>query len=70
MTPNHYDQVDYRTERERLMELEKARKLWSESEKTLNILRTKLAQPLKEPTPEELLQWYQQNLNSSPSSAS
>lgn len=70
MMPNHSGQIDYRVERERLVELEKARKLWVESKKILNILRTQPAQPLTEPTPEELLQWYQQNLNSSPSSAS
>ena len=44
----------------RLDELEKARKLWQESEWRLNFLRTQTGTPPPEPTEQEILQWYQQ----------
>ena len=64
------NQHNYRSERDKLAQLEKARKAWVESEKILNILRTQSAKPLKEPTDQEILAWHQTNLNSSPLSAS
>lgn len=45
----------------RLEELDKARKLWVESEWRLNFLRTQTGTPLPEPTDESILQWYQKN---------
>jgi hypothetical protein len=45
----------------RLDQLEKARKLWQESEWRLNFLRTETGTPTPEPTDEEILQWYQQH---------
>lgn len=46
---------------ERLETLDKARKIWSESEWRLSFLRKETGQPSKQLTDEELLQWYQQN---------
>lgn len=45
----------------RLDQLERARKLWAESEWVLNFLRTLQPHPQKQPTQEELLSWHQQN---------
>jgi len=45
----------------RLEELDKARKLWAESEWVLNFLRTQTGTPPSEPTDETILQWYQKN---------
>ena len=53
----------------RLQELAAARKLWKESEKILNILRTQSAKP-KEPSDEEILTWHSKNQNRFQSSAS
>ena len=47
----------------RLDQLEKARKLWQESEWRLNFLRTETGTPIPEPSEEEILQWYQQHQN-------
>jgi hypothetical protein len=47
----------------RLDALEKARKLWAESEWVLNFLRTNTGQPQKQLKDDELLLWYQNNLN-------
>jgi hypothetical protein len=58
---NSSGQVDYRAERERLVKLEKARKLWSESEWRLNFLRTEGGTPTPPATDQEILQWYQQH---------
>ena len=44
----------------RLEELEKAQKLWQESEWRLNFLRTETGTPIPEATEEEILKWYQQ----------
>ena len=46
---------------QRLDELEKARKLWQESEWRLNFLRTESGTPIPEATEEEILKWYQQH---------
>src|SRR4051812_15151040 len=43
---------------QKLEDLEKARKLWHDSEWRLNFLRSITASPNREPTEEELLQWY------------
>ena len=43
----------------RLEELDRARKLFVESEWRLNFLRTQTGTPPHEPTDEEILQWYQ-----------
>ena len=43
----------------RLEELEKARKLFLESEWRLNFLRTQTGTSTPEPTDQEILQWYQ-----------
>ncbi len=45
----------------RLDQLEKARKLWKESERILKILRTESAKPLKACSDEEILQWHLKN---------
>jgi hypothetical protein len=45
----------------RLDQLEKARKLWQESEWQLNFLRTETGTETPEPSEEEILQWYQQH---------
>jgi hypothetical protein len=45
----------------RLDELEKARKLFLESEWRLNFLRTETGTPTPEVTDEEILKWYQQH---------
>lgn len=45
----------------RLDQLEKARKLWQESEWRLNFLRTETGTPIPEATDEEILQWNQQH---------
>jgi hypothetical protein len=42
---------------------EAARKVWNESERILNILRTETAKPLKQFTPEEILLWHQKLQN-------
>ena len=54
---------------QQLEEVEQARKLWRESERLLSILRTPSAKPLKQPTEQEILQWYQTNLKTSQSFA-
>jgi hypothetical protein len=46
---------------QRLDELEKARKLWQESEWRLNFLRTQTGTETPPPTDEEILLWYQQH---------
>ena len=53
MNDNQYEQ--------RLDQLEKARKLWQESEWRLNFLRTEIGTPTPKPTEEEILQWFQQH---------
>lgn len=45
----------------RLQQLEKARKLWRESEWRLGFLRTETGTETPEPTDEEILQWYQRH---------
>ena len=45
----------------RLEQLEKARKLFQESEWRLNFLRTETGTPTPAPTEQEILQWYQQH---------
>jgi hypothetical protein len=45
---------------EQCEQLEKARKLWKESEWRLQFLRTETGQETKEQTDQEILQWYQQ----------
>ncbi len=44
----------------RLDQLEKARKLWRESEWRLNFLRTQTGTETPPPSDEEILKWYQQ----------
>ena len=50
----------------RLEELEKARKLFLESEWRLNFLRTQTGTSTPEPSDQEILQWYQQIQQRSP----
>ena len=38
-------------------ELEKARRIYEESERVLNILRAQTASPIRTPTDEEIIQW-------------
>ena len=45
---------------EQFEQLEKARKLFLESEWRLNFLRTQTGTSTPEPTDQEVLQWYQQ----------
>jgi len=45
----------------RFEELDKARKLWVESEWRLNFLRTQTGTPSPELTDESILRWYQEN---------
>jgi hypothetical protein len=52
-----------RNREEELEQREKAGKLWHESERILNILRTESAKPLKDVTKEEILLWHKNNLN-------
>ena len=40
--------------------LELARRLWAESEKTLNFLRTESGKPLKRLNDEEVMKWSKQ----------
>jgi hypothetical protein len=61
MNPNHSSQVDYLAERERLVEVEKARKAWAESEWRLSFLRTEGGTRIPPPSDEEILQWFQQH---------
>jgi hypothetical protein len=44
----------------RLEQLEKARKLWQESEWRLNFLRRQTGTPIPEFKDEEMFKWYQQ----------
>jgi hypothetical protein len=45
----------------RLEQLEKARKLWQESERRLNFLRTETGTLIPELSEEEISKWYQQH---------
>ena len=47
------------TSYEESQRLHKAKRQWERSEKILNILRTQTSQPIKQPTEEELIVWYQ-----------
>jgi len=60
MANNNSGQIDYRAERERMVQLEKARKLWMESEWRLNFLRTETGTPTPPASDEEILVWFQQ----------
>jgi hypothetical protein len=48
---------------QRLDDIEKARKLWQESEWRLQFLRTETGNPLPQVTAEEILAWYRQHQN-------
>jgi len=53
-----------RNREEELEQREQAKKLWKESERILNLLRTESAKLLKDVTKEEILLWHKNNQNS------
>ena len=56
-------QADHNLHLQRLDTLAKARKLWLESEYRQEFLRTETGKEPKQPTDDDLLEWYHENHN-------